>query len=68
MKPYSPEEVMDFSADSKRKTLEVLTQANQTSSRDPDDHYGELMVGGRDMYWNSDEDSEHTLEDYLDIL
>lgn len=68
MNPVLPEELNTLSSDCQRFALEVLTKANQTSSRDAEDHYGTLMVGGRDMYWNSDDESEDSLQDYLDQL
>ena len=68
MNPVTPEELSELSSDCQRFASDVLTRANQTSSRDAEEHCGTLMVSGRDMYWNSDDESEDSLQDYLDQL
>jgi hypothetical protein len=68
MNPVTLEELSELSSDCQRFASDVLTRANQTSSRDAEEHYGTLMVSGRDMYWNSDDESEDSLQDYLDQL
>ena len=68
MTPLQPDEIHTLNSDQQRIAGEVLVRANQTSSRDADEHYGTLMGAGRDFYWNSDDDAEDSLQDYLDQL
>lgn len=63
-----PEELRDLNDTDQRKVSDVLVQENQLSSYDAEDHYGELTKDGRQFHWETKDDAENSLQDYLDQL
>ena len=63
-----PEELRDLNDTDQRKVSDVLVQENQRSNYDADDHYGELTRDGRQFHWETKDDADYSLQDYLDEL
>ena len=68
MYPCQPEELSSLAEYKKDEISDILFEANQNSRLDSDEHFGTLMMGTRDTYWNTDPESEYSLQDYLDVL
>ena len=64
----TPEDIQNLPAKELDKVSESLVQASCNTHLDTTETYGFVTKEGRDYYWNHDDDSEDSMQDYLDIL